>query len=728
MSTDKPTAAPHTNRLARESSLYLRQHRHNPVDWWPWGSSALAAARAQNKPLLVSIGYSACHWCHVMERESFEDAQTAALMNAHFICIKVDREERPDVDQLYMETALRIAGHGGWPLTVFCKPSGAPFHAGTYYPPEPRHGLPSFRQLLHAMQRAYAEQPREVDAVAARLLAALASEPARANAHGDAQRTPAPAQLTNAARALFDGADRAHGGFGAAPKFPMPATLELLLAACDHADAGFTRDALAHLHFSLQQMSRRGLFDALGGGFHRYCVDAHWGVPHFEKMLYDQGQLLRVYADLWRRSDGAHDDLLWPIRETATWLHREMRAPEGGFCASQDADSEGVEGAFYVWTPAQVTAVLGAERAREFCEAYAVTERGNFEGKSVLWKQTRAPHAAFARERDALYNARAHRIAPATDTKRVLGWNALTISGLAYAGSVLPDATLIRDAVTAARFVETHLRNVAPQKNQNAPLANTKTQNAAPQTTADASAANAWWRVFADGHAKIGAFLDDLAAWLAACLDLHRAGAGEIWLVRAREVAKEIQTHFYDASAHDFFLAPANDDTLPVRPRAGHDGALPDARGHALLGLLRVAALCGDADAQRCAEAVLRAQAPQVARAPRAFPTLLRAAALAHTGVAVAVIVGETRAPECVALALAARRALAPEHAVVVAAPGEAPRALDPTWLAAREPTNARASAWFCCGQSCTLPTENPQTLAENIARNIAAHARAARS
>ncbi|MDX1650839.1 MAG: DUF255 domain-containing protein, partial [Myxococcota bacterium] len=351
-----------TNRLARETSAYLRQHMHNPVDWLPWGEEAREAARAADKPLLVSIGYSACHWCHVMERESFEDPETAALMNELFVPVKVDREERPDVDQIYMDTVVRLHGHGGWPLTVFCTPDGRPFYGGTYFPPEPRHGLPAFRDLLRAVHRAWREQRDEVDETARRILDALESRP-----RGMASGLPGRALLVEAARRLMEGADRRRGGFGGAPKFPMATSLELLLAAEPLLPPGEAADVRDFLRLTADAMARRGCYDPLGGGFHRYCVDADWSVPHFEKMLYDQGQLLRVYADLWRRTGADDDELAWPVLETARWLRREMTAPDGGFHASQDADSEGEEGRFYVWTPQEIEAVLGPGRGAAFC-------------------------------------------------------------------------------------------------------------------------------------------------------------------------------------------------------------------------------------------------------------------------------------------------------------------------------------------------------------------------
>jgi len=668
------------NRLVRETSPYLRQHMHNPVDWYPWGEEARARARAEDKPLLVSIGYSACHWCHVMERESFEDAETAALMNAHFISIKVDREERPDVDQLYMDTLVRLQGHGGWPLTVFCDPEGRPFYAGSYYPSEPRHGLPAFRQVLAAVQRAWTQQREQVDETSRKILEALAERPL-----GMAQGLPGRALLLRGARQLWQNADLRHGGFGGAPKFPTPTSLELLLAAEPLLPEEEARSVRGFLRHSCAEMARRGLYDQLGGGFHRYCVDAHWGVPHFEKMLYDQGPLLKLFADLWRRSGACDDDLLWPIHETAAWLRREMAAPEGGWYASQDADSEGVEGKFYVWRPEEVNAVLGQERGEAFNRRYAVSAEGSFEGSSVLWDLPRGPRSEAAEERRLLLAARAQRVPPRTDTKRLAAWNALTASGLAYAGSVIDEPALVAEAASAVDFVQERLRDGAGHR----------------------------LRVFAEGRAKVPAFLDDLAALLAACLDLHRAGAGARYLPAALLLAEEICARFYAADEGDLFLTPADGERLAQRPRSDHDGATPHAAGLAVLGLLRAAALSGREPLRRVAEHLLRSYALRLERAPTAYPTLLRAAAWAEQSLSAALIVGAPEDPATQALALQARRLLAPEELVIVVAASSArPDGLDPAWLAGRVAEAGRPTAWVCRGVSCSLPVSDPQDLA----------------
>jgi uncharacterized protein YyaL (SSP411 family) len=672
------------NRLADEISAYLRQHRNNPVDWFPWGETARAHAAETDRPLLVSIGYSACHWCHVMERESFEDAETAALMNRLFVNVKVDREERPDVDRIYMDFLVRTAGHGGWPLTAFCTPDGRPFYAGTYFPPERRHGLPAFRELLEAIADAWQKRRDELEQNATQAISVLAQRP-----HGVATEPPGAASLRRAALRLLEGADREHGGFGRAPKFPTPTSLEALLAVADVAPADEARDALEHVVRSCREMARRGLFDHVGGGFHRYCVDSDWTIPHFEKMLYDQGQLLRVYADACRRSGGPaapeNADLVWPIRETVDWLRREMAAPDGGWFASQDADSEGEEGRFYVWTPAQLADALGPERAGHFGAAYGVSAGGNFEhGTTHLVDVARAPREHFAAERSALRSVRGERVAPATDRKRVTSWNAWTISGLARAGSLLDDATQLADAADAADFVLTRMRDERGRL----------------------------LHVYDEGRARVLGFLEDVAGMLEATLDLHRATAESRWLAEALTLADDLVARFWDEDESELFLTSADGERLVHRPRADPDGATPHSAGTAVLGLLRAATLAGRPDWQRIADRTLRAYAFPIERAPEAFPTLARAAALAERGGAVAVILGRHEDPAAEALARRARRVLAPEDAVLVCPPDAGPPlGLDPSWLAGREPAAGRATAWMCRGTSCSLPVTDPEAL-----------------
>ncbi|MBC8186804.1 MAG: thioredoxin domain-containing protein [Proteobacteria bacterium] len=694
-SEDATQTARPTNRLGRETSAYLRQHQHNPVDWYPWGDEALDRARECDRPLLVSIGYSACHWCHVMERECFENPAIAGLMNEAFVNIKVDREERPDVDQIYMDASLRLNGHGGWPLNAICTPEGRPFFVGTYFPPERRGNTPGFPEIIAALTRAWREERREVEENAGQIADALVARPTRPEQASS--KTFGVETVRSAAALIMRNADHAHGGFGSAPKFPTPTNLEFLSTALDFLDS---KDATQVARFLMQcarEMSRRGLYDQLGGGFHRYCVDANWTIPHFEKMLYDQGQLLSFYAELARRSHDAHE-LEWPVRETVEYLRREMRAANGAFHASQDADSEGVEGKFFVWTPEEIDAVLGDE-SKSFCSAYGVRAKGNFEGvASHLIDEARGPRSEFESARVKLRARRAERIAPALDPKHVAAWNGYTISGLARAASNWADPAMLEDAVGTADFV---LGSMVDEKK--------KLQ-----------------RVHNEGCSHTSGFLDDHAAMLNACLDLHRAGAGDRFLASAVGFADDIVSRFADRDSGALYLTDRESQRLIHRPRSEHDGATPDASGLAILGLTRLAAISGSSELDAFVDLAIAEEAVVLERSPHAFPTLLRAIALRIRGLSVAVIVGDASDSNTQALAERARRVLRPEDAVLVVTPdsssgtasaGAAPSILGvgADWLAGREAIDGRATAYVCVGTSCSLPIHEPTELVADL-------------
>ena len=465
-----------SNRLAAETSPYLLQHRDNPVDWYPWGEEALSLARSEDRAILLSVGYSSCHWCHVMERESFEDPETAAYMNRHFVNVKVDREERPDVDALYMEAVQGMTGRGGWPMTVFLDPEGVPFYAGTYFPPQPAHGMPSFRQVMEAVSRAFEERREEIRSSASRTRAQL-------GAIGRIEPTEDPldaAILEDAVAALHAAADPVNGGFGGAPKFPPASVLELLLARGDEEIVEQTLDAMA----------AGGIYDQLGGGFSRYSVDAGWLVPHFEKMLYDNALLARCYLHGWQVL--GHERYLRVCTETLDWALREMRGPEGGFFSALDADSEGEEGRFYVWSRSEIEDLLG-DRAGEVISHLGVTEDGNFEGSNVLHLPGGAasrPPEGFERDRALLYEARSKRAWPGLDDKRLTAWNALMIGALAEAGAVLGRGDYLEAAERCADFVWTDLHG--------------------PE--------GGLLRTYKDGEAKLTAYLEDHAFLLEALL------------------------------------------------------------------------------------------------------------------------------------------------------------------------------------------------------------------
>ncbi|MCZ6714515.1 MAG: thioredoxin domain-containing protein [Deltaproteobacteria bacterium] len=670
------------NRLATESSAYLLQHQNNPVDWYPWGEEAFERARRDNRPVLVSIGYSSCHWCHVMEHESFEDPEVARLMNENFVCIKVDREERPDVDQIYMETVMRLTGAGGWPLNVFCTPEGRPFYGGTYFPPERRYQRPSWPDVLRSVARTFNDQPEQVEAQATQILDALRVQPDS----GGSAELPGRATLPQLCVQLMQRADTAHGGFGQAPKFPTPTNLEAILLAGSHSlpDAG----ALEHVVFSLKRMARGGIYDQLRGGFHRYSTDAHWLVPHFEKMLYDQGQLLRVYAEAFRQT--RDPELAWPVEETIAFLERELRSPEGGFYASQDADSEGEEGRYYVWSPDEVEAVLGSERGREFVQAYGVSAGGNFEhtGKSVLAHVLAGERARFRDERQLLLEARAQRIAPDTDCKIITSWVGYTISGLATAGAAFERADWVAAAARAADFVLERLTDPV----------------------------RGLMRVWDGSRAKIPGFLDDHAALLCALLDLHRAGGGDRYLEAALRTADAMRERFFSSDTRDLFFTAGEDSSLILRPVSDADGATPAAAGLAALGLVRLSELCGRSDLREIAQSVIEKQAALANRVPVQVPTLVRAAALLDLGMGVALVLGAPEDPRSQALAARARALLGAEDAVVVMSPDAAPPWLAPAWLEGRDALAGTPTAYLCRGQVCSLPAQKPEELALPVA------------
>ena len=609
------------NALAGETSPYLRQHAQNPVDWLPWGEQALGRARERDKPLLVSIGYSSCHWCHVMERESFEDPRTAELMNEEFVCVKVDREERPDVDALYMEAVQGMTGSGGWPLNVFLTPEQLPFYGGTYFPPDPRPGMPAWTQVLQAIAESWSERREEIRAGGERLRERLA---------GGALLSPSPEPITAgeldaAVARLRESFDPRYGGFGRAPKFPQASVLEFLLLRGEREMALTT----------LRAMAAGGIHDQLGGGFARYSVDDRWEVPHFEKMLYDNALLARAYLHGWQAS--REPRLLEVCLDTLGWALREMRGPEGGFYSALDADSEGVEGRYYVWTIAQLREVLGAD-ADAAIAWFGATERGNFDdphhpepGLNVLQDRsgpppqgppaehvlTRTPDhaqlpapepAARARIRTRLLRARSSRTRPALDDKRLTAWNALMISALAETGAHLRDrrpagveeelgAALLDAARECAEFV---LRDLRDERGH-------------------------LLRTYSKGRAKIDAYLEDYAFLLEAMLVLFEATCEERWFEQATGLAEEIIARFSDPDRGGFFSTSADREPLIARRKELEDTPIPSGGSSAAVGLLRLAQLTGEREYERHAVSVIRLLHEIAPRHPAAFGHLLQA-------------------------------------------------------------------------------------------------------
>ncbi len=572
-----------SNRLAQETSPYLLQHRDNPVDWYPWGEEALARARSEDRPILLSVGYSACHWCHVMERESFEDAETAAYMNEHFVCIKVDREERPDVDALYMEAVQAISGQGGWPMTVFLDPEGVPFYGGTYFPPDEGRGMPSFRMVMEAVVDAFERKRDEIHERAPQMRARLAAiaqvEPA--------PDTPQAPMLIEAVAQLRAAADMKRGGFGGAPKFPPASALELLLARGEREVTERTLDA----------MLAGGIYDQLGGGFARYSVDANWLVPHFEKMLYDNALLARAYLHGWQAL--GHERYRRACEETLDWALREMRGPEGGFYSALDADSEGEEGRFYIWTPEQISEVLG-DGAQDVIDFYGVSESGNFEGRNILHLAGGVDAArpdGLDEARQALYDARTKRVWPGLDDKRLTSWNALMISALAEAGAVLERDDYLDAARTCAGFIWEQMRD--PDGNL--------------------------LRTYKDGRAHLNAYLEDHAFLLDALLTLYEATFEQHWFERARSLAETMIARFADGERGGFFSTSDDHESLIARRKEIGDHPIPSGNSAAAMGLLRLSALTGERAYRTQAESIFRLFAQPASQHPEAFAHLLRA-------------------------------------------------------------------------------------------------------
>jgi hypothetical protein len=607
------------NALAQETSPYLRQHAENPVDWLPWGPEALARARTRDVPLLVSIGYSACHWCHVMEHESFADPGVAALMNEQFVCIKVDREERPDIDALYMEAVQGMTGHGGWPLNVFLTPEQLPFYGGTYFPPQPRHGMPAWTQVLQAVAEAWRTQAGEIRAGGERI---------REQLGGAALLTPSQAPLEAAAldgavERLNESFDARHGGFGGAPKFPQAPIIEFLLgrALTKGSDAG--ADAQMALA-TLRAMAAGGIHDQLGGGFHRYAVDATWTVPHFEKMLYDNALLARCYLHAYRLS--GDERLAHVCRDTLDWALREMLAPDGGFYSALDADSEGVEGRFYVWTVAELERVLGGD-ADAAIAWLGASEEGNFQdlhrpepGLNVLTDRGPRPDAQTReRIRARLLSARAARTRPGLDDKRLTSWNALMIAALADAGAVLAEQRYLQAAGDCAEFVLGVLRDGEGR------LLRTFNDGRAQIERHALDDGQTPGERQAGGPAQIGGFLEDHAFLLEALLALFEASCEERWLTHARALADETIARFGDRDRGGFFSTPFDGEELIARRKDLEDSPIPSGSSSAALGLLRLAQLTGEDEYERRALGALALVGEIAPRHPSAFGHALQA-------------------------------------------------------------------------------------------------------
>ena len=687
-------AGPRPNRLARETSPYLLQHASNPVNWYPWGAEAWEHARAADKPVLVSIGYAACHWCHVMERESFENHEIANRQNELVISIKVDREERPDVDEVYMEAVQMLRGQGGWPLNVFCLPDGRPFFGGTYFPPVGRMGMPSWPEVLDAVSDAYRNRREELTDQAGRITDQLGGQVQAEPFSG----APDPAvSLRAAAAAISANYDAVHGGFGGAPKFPQPFYLRLLM---HHAVVNQDDAARAQVVASLRKMAEGGLYDQVGGGFHRYSVDEHWLVPHFEKMLYDNALLAPLYLDAWRITGDAFFRRI--AVETLDYLLRDMQTPEGAFYASTDADSDGTEGAFFVWAWEELLDVLGPREAGIVARRYGATPAGNFEGKNILHlAQPLSAVAAAAvaageievedaaaaerevatiidRARARLFDVREERTPPATDTKVIAAWNGMTLDALARGGAILNEPAYLRAAERAADFLLGTLR------------------------TRDGLR-----RIYAGGRASITAFLDDYAALADGLLSVYEATGNERWYQEAEALARDMLAKFWHAEDGGFTTTGADNEPLIARHRPFQDGATPS--GNSLAGrlLARLYALTGDGTVADRAEALARAFSPVLDRAPAAMAELTLARDWLGRHLAVAVV-GDPAAPATQALLDVIHDGLPRPTVVMRRAPGV--RTLVPQ-LRDKDPLGGEPTAYVCRGFTCSAPVTDPGVL-----------------
>lgn len=679
-----------SNHLANENSPYLLQHVNNPVDWYPWGPEALSRARAEDKPIFLSIGYAACHWCHVMAHESFEDQVTADFLNQHFISIKVDREERPDLDSIYMAAVVTMTQQGGWPMSVFLTPDLKPFYGGTYFPPEPRHNLPAFREVLRSIHAAWHQERDQVVHVSEQILANIQKSN---QLEFSQQAVIQPKILSEALNGLLSQYDWAYGGWGRAPKFPQPMMIELLLT---HAADG-NHEALDAARHALDAVSRGGMYDVIGGGFHRYSTDSGWLVPHFEKMLYDNAQLAQVYLHAALQTGNAYYRAV--TEETLDFMLREMRHPLGGFFASIDADSEGGEGAFYTWSPAEVTAVLSdPDELRLFTDSYGMPAGGNFEGRLIFQRLQQPEKTAAGLGMDEsvyllqlknihtkLRLVRDTRSRPETDTKIILAWNAMAISSFAEAGRFLDRSDYLRAAQQCARFILSAM-----------------------------TGSKTLFRSWRDGHTAIPAFLEDYAALSLALLTLYQADGDGTWYQAAVRLTDEMLEKFQDPSG-GFFDTSALAGDLVYRPKDLQDNATPSGNSLATRSLLLLAAFSGEELYQQTAETSLKAVQETLAQYPTAFGAWLQALDLVLNPYRQVAIVwdSDASAEKISALTAVAERTYRPRCAYA-RSPLPVTRD-DPELLQNRPAVNNAPTAYVCQHFVCQLPVTDPEALRHQL-------------
>jgi uncharacterized protein YyaL (SSP411 family) len=677
----------HSNRLIHETSPYLQQHAHNPVDWYPWGDEALAKAKAENKPVLLSIGYSACHWCHVMEKESFENEAIAALMNEKFVNIKVDREERPDLDEIYMNAVQMLTGRGGWPMTVFLTPEGKPFFGGTYFPPEDRHGMPGFPKILNAVAQAYHTRKDDIKQSVEQIHEAMG----RLTRVGESQKSFDPEIVVRSAERLAQAYDPEHGGFGQAPKFPNAGVYELYLRAHRHSKQERLLDMIEH---TLSAMAEGGIYDHLGGGFHRYSVDAKWLVPHFEKMLYDNTQLLRIYAEAYTVK---HEPLFKKVvEETGCYLVREMLNPDGGFYSTQDADSEGEEGKYFVWTEEEINRILGEEAGAIFARVYDVTEFGNFEGKNILHPILTPQQAAalfkkdpddverlLADARKKLLAVREKRVKPFRDEKIIASWNGLALSGLAAAGKVSDEPAFLDAARMTVGFVLSRMRRDG-----------------------------LLLHVYKDGQAKLLAYLDDYAFMAVGLLDLYEATQERVYLEDASALAATMVREFWDDADGGFFFTGKSHEALISRTKPAFDGSVPSGNAIAAQALLRLYHYEGNEDYLKKSEKVLRIYYDALEQQPFGFAHLIAALDFYLEKPKEIVLVGREEEPATLKLLDAINALYLPNKTLQLISPDEPPEKL-PALLQGKGQIDGKATAYVCHNYTCSAPVTEPGKLEE---------------
>jgi uncharacterized protein len=703
--TNQTSQHKHTNRLINETSPYLLQHAHNPVDWYPWGEEALHKAKLEDKPILLSVGYSACHWCHVMERESFENEDIAALMNQHFVSIKVDREERPDIDNIYMQAVQALAQQGGWPMTVFLTPDGRPFYGGTYFPPRDRQygqeTMPGFPRILLTIADYYKNRRQEIEEQANQLadyLKQRSSTPLRSRGGVNFAGAMPLEMFSTASRELASEFDPAHGGFGHAPKFPNTMSLEFLLRTHQHRLRGeigtkATKPELEIVEESLKHMANGGIYDHLGGGFHRYSVDAEWLVPHFEKMLYDNALLSRLYLHAYLVTGNPFYERI--VEETLDYVVREMVSPEGGFYSTQDADSEGEEGKFFVWTPAEIEAALPAEEAGLFMLYYDVTQDGNFEGKNILHVEHDAQtvadkahvsletlQASLKRSREILFRLREQRVKPGRDEKILTSWNGLMLRSFAEAARYLDRPDYLQVAANNAAFL---LSKLYPN--------------------------GRLLRTYKDGRARLNGYLEDYTFLADGLLALYEASFNTRWFIEAHRLVDEAIELFADGHNGGFFDTGIDHEALISRPKDIMDNATPAGNSVAVDVLLRLAAFTGEEVYRQFADDYLRPIADVIVQHPQAFGHVLGALDFAISQSKEIAIIGDPQQPDTRALLEVVNRRYLPNSVLACASPGDGEAILTIALLADRPMKDGKATAYVCQNFACLAPVNTPEEL-----------------